>query len=54
MKTSFPKRIKRHSKKEWARNANAKFDYYVLEKRFSHMNECVYIYIYAFIVHIYE
>ena len=38
----FPKRIKRHSKKCDC-NAIVKFDYYLLEKSFSHMNKCVYI-----------
>ena len=50
MKSSFPKRIKRHYKKCLC-TANAKFDYYVLEKTFSHMNKYThthtYIYIYG-------
>ena len=43
MKSSFLKRVKRHSKK-WPCNANSKFDYYVLEKSFSHMNKCIFMY----------
>ena len=48
LKSSFPKHAKRHSKKKWACNANvnAKFDYYVLEKRFSLMNKCEHRYIF--------
>ena len=45
MKSSFPKRVKRHSTK-WPCNANAKFDYYVLEKSFLHMNKAIYMYIF--------
>ena len=48
MKSDFPKRVKRHSKR-LSRNANAKFDYYVLVRKFPHMNKRKYIY-----VHIYE
>ena len=43
--SSFPKRVKRHSKKNWTCNANAKLGYYVLEKSFSHMNKRIYMYI---------
>ena len=32
--------------KKWACNANDKFDYYLLEKTFSHMNKSVYMYIF--------
>ena len=46
MKSSFPKPVKRHSKNKWACNANAKFNYYVLENSFSLMNKCVYLYIF--------
>ena len=35
----------RHHSRKWACNGNTKFDYYLLEKSFSHMNECTYIYI---------
>ena len=42
----FLKRVKRYSKKKMGCNANAKFDYYVLEKSFSHINKCVYNYIF--------
>ena len=44
MKSSFPKRSKRHSRKR-ACNANAKFKDCVLVKTFSHMYIWVYIYI---------
>ena len=42
MNNSFPKRVKRHSRK-WVCNANTKFDYYLLGKSFSHMNKCLYV-----------
>ena len=45
MSSSFPKRIKTHSKKCLC-NVSAKLDYYVIEKSFSHMNKCVYMYIF--------
>ena len=32
--------------KEWPCNANAKFDYYVLENNFSRRNRCLYLYIF--------
>ena len=44
MKSSFPKRVKRHFKRKWACNANAKFDYYLFEHSYSYMNKCVDIY----------
>ena len=43
IKSSFPKRFKRHSRK-WACNANFKFKDCVLVKSFSHVYICVYIY----------
>ena len=46
MKSSFSKSVKRHSKKEWPFNVYAKFDYYVLEKSFSHVNKCIHMYIF--------
>ena len=45
MKSSFPKRVKRHSK-IWACNVNTKCNYYVLEKSFSDMNKCLFMYIF--------
>ena len=48
MRSSFAKCVKTHSKNKLVRNTNAKFDYYVLEKRFSHTNNCVYIYAYIY------
>ena len=42
MKSSFPKRVKYHSK-AWPCNVNAKFDYYVLEKSFTYMNKYTYM-----------
>ena len=45
MKSSFPKRVKRHSEK-WPFNGNGKFDYYALEKSFSDMNKCIYMIIF--------
>ena len=47
MKWSFPKCNKRPSK-ILACNANEKFIDCVLEKRFAHMNLCVYMYMYIF------
>ena len=41
MTSSFPKCAEHHSKKEWPCNTNSKFDYYVLEKSFSHMNKFI-------------
>ena len=38
MKSSFPKRVNRHSKK-WPCNVNAKFHYYLLEKSFFHQKK---------------
>ena len=43
MKSSFPKRVKHHSKK-WPCNADAKFGYYILEKSFLDMNKCIGLY----------
>ena len=45
MKSSFSKRVKRHSRK-WACNFNAKFKDCVLITSFSHMYICVYMYIF--------
>ena len=45
MKSSSPKRVKRQYQKQVC-NANTKFDYYILEKRFSQMNKCVYMHIF--------
>ena len=42
MKSYFLKGVKCHSKK-WAHNADIKFDHYVLEKSFAHMNKCAYV-----------
>ena len=42
----FPNRVKRHAKKKWACNSSAKFEYYVLEKSCSHINKCLYMYIF--------
>ena len=43
MKSSFSRRDECHSE-NWHRNANAKFDYYVLEKSFSRIDIYVHIY----------
>ena len=46
MKSSFPKRVKRHSSK-WDRNGNDKFDYYLLKRAFHiHRNayRCIYLF----------
>ena len=42
LKSSFLKYIKCHSKK-WPCYANTKFDHYILEKSFLHMNKCIYM-----------
>ena len=46
MKKSFPKCVKRHPPPLPKWPCNAKFDYYVLEKSFSRMNKCIYMYIF--------
>ena len=46
MKSSFPKRVKRHSRK-WACNVNAKLIDYACEKSFSHRCHMhIYVHIY--------
>ena len=50
MKSSFPKRDKRHSKK-WACKAVTKFIDFVLGKIFSHFSKYICVYVY---VHIHE
>ena len=42
MKSSFPKRVKRHSQK-LAYDTNTKFRDYPLEKSFSHLYICIYL-----------
>ena len=45
LKSSFPKHVKRHSRKR-ASNANAKFKDCVLVRSFSHMCICVHVHIF--------
>ena len=49
MKSSFPKRDERHSKKKWAYDTNAMFIDCVYENNCSHMNEYMHIYLYIFL-----